>query len=164
MIKQFHEVHFLFNRYEEAKILNVYQNIEIISNMNELYAQNGGGDFSLYLGDSYLSLDFDTKSKRVGNFGGVVKAGDVSAGRICFPEKIINGILYVNEKGEFIGGCGWRVRFAEKYFYDDEKLLFQVGEFISNEPCFKFFKNAYCQLDCEGNLKGLLISDIKIKM
>lgn len=163
MIEQFHKVHFIFDQNEQSNTLNTYHNIEIISNRNELYAKDGGGDFSLYLGNSYLSLDFDTESKRIGNFGGAINLSDISAEHITPPKNIVNGILYVCDKIEFMRGGGWRIEFMEKYVFDAKQSLFQIGVYNANEPCCRFLKNAYCQLDPLGSLKCILISNIVIK-
>ncbi len=163
MIKRFHKVQFIFNQDEQLNTVNTYHNIEIISNLNEIYAKNGGGDFSLYLGNSYLSLDFDTESKRIGNLGGAINLSDISAEHIFFPKNIVNGILYVYDKREFMRGGSWRIEFMEKYVFDAKQSLFQIGVYSANEPCCRFLKNAYCQLDPLGNLKCLLISNVMIQ-
>ena len=162
MIGRFHKVQFVFNQNEQLKTLNTYHNIEIVSNKNELYAKDGGGDFSLYLGDSYLSLDFDAESKRIGNLGGAINLRDICAEHILFPQNISNGILYVGNKGKFMRGGGWRIEFMGKYVFDAKQSLFQIGVYSANEPCCRFLKNAYCQLDPLGNLKCLLVSNIVI--
>lgn len=117
--------------------------IEVISDGNELYAKNGGGGFSLYLGNSYLSLDFDTESKRVGNFGGIISLDSVKSKNIYFPEKVLGGVLYVKGK-EFMSGGGYRFELSEKYAFDVKQSLLQIGEYSANEPCPRFLKNAYC--------------------
>lgn len=161
MDNKFHKIQFFFNQDESLNTLNVYHNIEIISDVNELYAKNGGGGFSLYLGNSYLCLDVDSESKRVGNFGGIINFDNVCSENICLPENVLNGILYVKGE-EFISGVNWRFEMCEKYVFDANQLLFQIGQYSTNEPCCRFLKNAYCQLDGQGNLKCLLISGIKL--
>lgn len=161
MNEQLHKVQFFFNQDEQPNTLNVYHNIEIISNANELYAKNGEGDFSLYLGNSYLCLDFDTESKRIGNLGGIINLNDVNVEHIYFPKNILNGILYMRSDKEFIHYVCWRFEFTETYFYDSEQSILQIGTCNANMPCYKFLKNAYCQLDAQGNMECLLISNIK---
>lgn len=162
MVKRYHKVRFIFNRDEQLNTLNTYHNIAIVSNMNELYAQNGGGDFSLYLGNGYLSLDFDIGSNRIGNLGGTVNSSDIIAEHIFFPKNVVNGILYVGDKSEFMRGGSWRIEFTEKYVFDAGQSLLQIGEYNATEPCFGFLKNAYCQLDPLGHLKCILVSDVVI--
>ncbi len=162
MINQFHKVNFFFNQDEQLNTLNIYHNIEIISNINELYAKDGFGNFSLYLRNSYLSLDFDIESRRISNFGGIINLSNIGIEHILFPKNIVNGILYVCDKNKFINGGSWRIEFMEKYVFDNKQSLLQIGIYNANEPCYKFLKNAYCQLDSLGNLKCLLISNIVI--
>ena len=162
MINQFHKVNFFFNQDEQLNTLNIYHNIEIISNINELYAKDGFGNFSLYLRNSYLSLDFDIESRRICNFGGIINLSNIGIEHIFFPKNIVNGILYVCGKNEFINGGSWRIEFMEKYVFDNKQSLLQIGIYNANEPCCKFLKNAYCQLYSLGKLKCLLISNIVI--
>ncbi len=56
---------FYFNENEEQNILKVYQDILVVFDKEGCYAQNGGGDFSVYLKDSFLSIDVDVESRRV---------------------------------------------------------------------------------------------------
>lgn len=164
MIEIFHTPRFLFNSDEQPNILKVYHDIEIISKANELYSENGGGDFSFYLGKSYLCLDFDTESKRIGNFGGSINLSDVNYGSICFPKNILNGVLYVYEEKEFIHGGCWRFEFSETYLFDPDRSVLQIGTYNENKSCCKFLKNAYCQLSDQGNLNCLFISNIKLSI
>jgi hypothetical protein len=164
LVEQFHKVKFFFNENEKQNILNVYQDIEILSDANELYAKDGGGDFSLYLGESYFCLDFDTQSKRVGNFGGIINLYKVKSGHVYLPQNPSTGVLYVCGESAFTHGGGWRFEFDETYTFDREKSILQIGKYNADLQCCKFLKNAYCQLDSKGNLVCLLISDIKLSV
>jgi hypothetical protein len=162
LVEQFHKVQFFFNEDEQSNVLNIYNNIEITSNANELYAKDGDGGFSLYLGDSYLCLDFDTHSKRICNFGGTINLNNLKIDCINLPKDFLKGILYVCEEKEFSHSGCWRIKFNETYIYDNRQSVLQIGEYNNSLQCCKFLKNAYCQLDAQGILVCLLISNIKL--
>lgn len=164
-INKKHKVAFKVDENVPQKAIDVYHSIKVYYDKSDDYhglsSVNGGGDFSLYLDDSYLSLDFDIESKRVGNFGGMFCLDKAIKKQINLPNKIISGILLVKTNADFISGTGWRIKFKLKPCFDNKTKVLQFGNCNSKKPLYKVLSNVYVQLSSKGSLKGILINNLK---
>lgn len=152
---------FYFNENEEQNILKVYQDILVVFDKEGCYAQNGGGDFSVYLKDSFLSIDVDVESRRVGSFGGYIdifKSAKICDGEQIDFKKAKTGVLYVSDCENLLSGVGVRIDFSVNCTVDRQNKAFIVGNLSKDLPLNKFFKNGYCQIK-DGNLLCLIFTD-----
>lgn len=143
---------------------NIYHGIKVVYDTDGLYTKDGGGNFALYLDDSYISVDFDIESSRVGNFGGYLNLSEVTCTVLELPKNLISGILCVEKLENLLAGCGRRIDFSFDCKYDRKNCLMQFGLVDKNQTFYKFLGNAYAQLTADGFLQGILITDIQLQI
>lgn len=156
------EAKFRLSTDEDEKRLEVYQDIEVVYENNSLFCKNGGGDFSLYLGKSYLCLEMDIECKRISCFSGMFFLQGVVKKSIAPPENVSIGILYLDSEENFPKGAGKRIDFSERCGYDPEEEILLLGFYHENEKFYKILKNVYVQLSEGGKLKNILITGIRM--
>lgn len=139
-----------------SKTLSAYQDIFVESENNELFCKNGSGGYSIYLNETYICLDVDIETKRVGSFGGIFYAQKNKA--LVIPSEFYTGILKLKEEPQnFIKGTGTHMDFSREIFYDKNNKILQFGILKKNCEVYKVFKNLYVQLDKNGQLVSVVI-------
>ena len=156
---------FRFCSDEEPRRLQAYQEIGIgycnAGGDSSLYAENGGGDYSVYLGSSYLSLEVDSGCGRVGGFGGYFPAFCMESRVLSEPFEAEIGILYLDRCAAERGG-GERIVFDGDIAYDATSHVLQLGCCDDGMPYLKIFRNLYVQLTRSGSLAGIRITDLNL--
>ena len=61
---------FEFNQNISEQELEAYNKLSVLYKNGELYSSGGHGNFSIYLGDSYLSFELDLNTNRICSFLG----------------------------------------------------------------------------------------------
>ena len=143
------------------KILNGPCNGAKLNYMRDgIYSTGAGGNFSLYLKDSYMSLELDTRSGKICSFGGVCALNGAIGSSLSFPRESIDAVISVEQSEKLQSECACRIHFKTLKLYDSMKGILQIGMIAAGQKFYRILENAYVQLDCDGHLKGILITDI----
>lgn len=146
------------------RTIDVYHSIQVIYDTSDvafgLKSINGGGDFSLYLDDSYVCIDFDIATKRVSGLNGMFYLEEATEKKIDVKNNIFEVVLLVKGMDGFTTGGGWNINFNYVSFYDKNNKILQFGYYNAEKPLFKFLKNAYAQITEDKNLQCIIIIDI----
>ncbi len=144
----------------DERSLEVYQSIYVKLEKDEIVCPDGGGDYSLFLGDGYISLDVDTESRRAGCLSGMFNLNSAILKRLSRPENYSAGILcYITEE-PLERGSGCRIYFPKSSVYDADNDVLLLGEENGDAQWHKIFYNVYVQLSDEGALTSVLCTDI----
>jgi hypothetical protein len=156
------EFKFKFEQDEPQRALDIYLDIKVIyvAQDSALKSLGGGCGTLLMFNETALGLGFDAESRRVcgvGDYLGDIKK--IQKGIIVKPKKFSSGILYVVSDEVFNEGCGYRCDIDKTILFDERNNNLQIGIFDQQKLCYRFLKNAYCQIEnCE--LQGIIITDI----
>lgn len=150
----------------DKKILEAYQAIKIytkkIDNEILLLTLDGGGTFSLYLQDRFFNFNIDDETKRISSFDGEIKVSEINIEKLRLPENIKQAVLTLNTTDELSQGAGSYVEFKTDHIaYDNEKKILQIGEINDENVTYKFFHNAYTQIQ-NGELSGIMFTDLEM--
>lgn len=159
-MEQYRKIKFYINTNEHEDYINTYHKIFVICDGNELYCKNGGGNFSLYLNDSLISLDFNTDTRIIENFGGIVVLNKQKSETIDLPTNVTNGIMCVDDNHEFLSGSGWRIDFNYNIIYDKNNSRIILGNYDKFEQTYKILGNVLVQLYSDNSLKSILITNL----
>lgn len=161
MGSKFQNITFYMDEDVSEKELRTYNDIKIEYDGKE-FSSNGNGNFSIYLNDSYLSFEVDVESKRITNFCGIYPFKNIGAVNIQLPVNASKGILTVKESKEMQRGCGTRIKFDCTPYYDEKNRILILGKFSKNKSYCQFFENGYIQLDKNGFLTSIMLTDISL--
>lgn len=140
---------------------NADENARIYYNGNSLMCGGASGGITLYLGKTLYGFEVDGESRRVLNFSsGKQPLEHIVLDKLTAPCNVRDGSLFVKPDGELSNGTCWRIRFDGGDRYDPESKNLLVGNFNSDLPVYRVFKNCYVQLSEEGALLGVLCSEI----
>lgn len=135
---------------------------KIIYGESILSSIKGGGDFSLYLQNRFFNFTIDNETKRICAFDGNLSYSNVKFVKVQFPNKIIDSILKLNTQEDLPAGCGSYIEFnANKILYDKSQQILQIGDIDNNEITYKFFSNAYAQIN-QDKITGLIFTEIDL--
>lgn len=155
-----HDARFTYKYYEEPRHLQVYHDLKVEYVGTCFVTKDGGGDCTLYTGIN--SIDFDFESKRVGGISGDILCDlpDIESREIPAPENFKEGILYVVSCEHFERGISYNFDMPQKMYYDKDNHILQLGECDYTKTYLHFLKNAYAQLNENGYLLGIIVTDI----
>ena len=155
---------FRFNSDEPEKALETYHSIAVkyLPDEFSFCSYNGGGNCALETQVGYLCIEFDFESKRVGGISGLL--GNIKKcmeTEIELPTAVIDGILYV-ENGliTFEKGVAYQFDFSGKVYFNASSKRLCIGSYNAAKQAFRILKNVYVQLDKDGNLTSMLLTDI----
>ncbi len=159
--RQKHEVRFTYKDSEEPKHLQVYHDLKVEYVGTCFVTKDGGGDCTLYTGIN--SIDFDFESKRVGGISGDILCDllDIESREILPPENFKDVILCVESGENFERGISYNIGMPQEMYYDKNNHILQLGCCDYSKPFLRFLNNAYAQLDENGHLLGIIVTDIK---
>lgn len=150
-------IKFINDTNASTKEIDIYNSI-VIKYFDEEFSSDNYGNFSIYLGDTYLCFEIDINTKRVISFCGrhpKVKSKDIE-----LPSSFIRTILKVKDNTNLCEGSGARIKFKNDSYYDSRRKIFSIGVIDRKKPIYKFLSNAYIQLDDEGKPLSVIITDI----
>lgn len=144
--------------------LEAYHSVKIFSQKVDdsilLLSLHGGGSFSLYLQDRFFNLNIDDETKKVSSFDGELVLNKIKFLKIKSPLTVKDVILILDTNEKLYPGTGSYIKFnTSKIIYDKEQKILQIGEINSSKITYKFFNNAYAQIE-DGELLGLMFSEI----
>lgn len=145
------------------KELSVYQSIYIFYNGEDkcLASIGGGGDCFLRIGCAYVGLSFDAKSGRIGEVSDLLgELKKIKRRCLSKPRNYTEKILCVKSGETFVPGAVYNINIDSIILYDSANNILQLGQFNPNLVAYKFLKNAYAQLTDDGQLIGILLTDI----
>lgn len=159
-------IKFYFNNKEDKQTFDAYNNIDVKMD-NESYSifsVNGGGNCCL-ISDSGIEIFFDLESKRVGGLGGYLGSiNNFKQTNISFFSSNQEGIVYVDNNEEFIPGVAYSFNFNDDILYDKTNKILLFGSYDEKLPIYKFLKNAYAQINNDGLLSAILVTDISVNL
>lgn len=149
-----------------AEVLEAYHAVQVyIKKIDDeilLLSLNGGGSFSLYLQDRFFNLNIDDETKRISSFEGDLTHSKIKVLKLRLPTVIKKAILNLNTEDALNQGTGSYIEFnTSDVFYDKEQGILQIGNINPDDITYKFFKNAYTQIQ-DGNLTGLMFTEISL--
>lgn len=159
--KTFEQAEFFIKTDEDRKFVDVWKNIIVERNGNDLICKNGGGGFSFYLGDSLISFDCNVVTKRVEGFGGCLAADKIKPQKIALPKTVAEGVMYVKTSENLSSGSGRRISFDDNVICDEENGRIVFGDYNDDEITYKVLGNVFVQLTADGALKSILICNFK---
>lgn len=148
------------------QVLEAYQAIKVYSKQVDgeilLLSLCGGGSFSLYLQNRFFNLNIDDETKRISSFDGELTNTKIKFLQLKLPTIIRDVILTLDTEDKLYPGTGSYIEFnTSKIIYDKEQRILQIGDIDSEDTIYKFFNNAYAQIN-NGNLSGLLFTEIDL--
>ena len=148
------------------KSLEAYHAVQVynkkIDDETLLLSLNGGGSFSLYLQDRFFNFNIDDETKRISSFEGNLTYSKIKIIKLKLPTIIKEAILNLNTEDFLNKGMGSYIEFnTSDVLYDKEQGILQIGNINPNDITYKFFKNAYTQIQ-DGNLTGLMFTDLEL--
>lgn len=156
-----HDARFTYKDDEEPRHMQVYHDIKVKYAGTCLFSKDGGGDCTLYTGIN--GIDFDIESKRVGGVSSDILCDllDIESREILPPENFKDVILYVESNESFKAGISYNFDMPQSMYYDKNNKILQLGECDYTKPYLRFLHNAYAQLDENGYLQGIIVTDIE---
>lgn len=153
------DVKFRVQAEEDELSLKTYMSVNTTYNGDSLVAENGGGNFELYLGKTNLCLNCDIESKRVAAVCGMFYLDDVPTAQLDIPVDFDMGILYFELDGTPLVGTAMNIAFDRSTAYDRQNRLLALGVRRPDEKLAKINANTYVQIS-DGTLDYVLLTDI----
>ena len=166
MQSQYKNYKFKIEEVANKQVLNAYQAIKVYKKEVDgeilLLSLNGAGSFSLYLQDRFFALTIDDETKRISSFDGELTNSQIKILKLKLPNTIKEAILTLNTEDKLCPGTGSYIEFNTKnILYDKEQKILQIGDIDSENIAYKFFENAYTQIN-NGTLSGLMFTEIEL--
>lgn len=166
MTRQYKNYKFKIEEATNNPVLESYQAIKIYNKKVDgeilLLSLRGGGSFSLYLQDRFFNFNIDDETKRISSFEGELTNKKIKILKLKLPTIIKDAILTLNTEDKLYHGTGSYIEFnTSNIIYDKEQKILQIGDINSEDITYKFFNNAYAQVN-NGELSGLMFSEIEL--
>lgn len=117
---------------------------------------------SLMLKDGYIGFDINAENGDVCGFGGFCEFTTVIKSELCKPKDFDNATLRTVFNGEekILKGRASRIQWDPVMYIDEKNRIVMFGKFDYEKPSYRFLGNAFVQLDDDGDLLGIVLTDI----
>lgn len=122
------------------------------------------GEITLYLGETYISMEILKETGRVVNFSsGQMHLQDLPQTELSLPDNAETGTLTAILDDVLPNGTGRRIVFDGTESYDENNKIFLVGNISENAPWKRIFANVYIQISEENKLLCVLCTEISLR-
>lgn len=137
------------------------ENVRIYYDGDSLMSDGESGGITLYLGETLFCMDIDEADCRAAEFSsGQMYIDELPYAEVPAPQNVRGGKLTALLNHKLANGTCWRICFEGGGAYDPARKNVLVGDFRDDLPVYRIFKNGYVQLSEEGNLLGVLCTQI----